>query len=85
MARNACSTEMAEFERTTDDVAELKTVIGYHRFPEAAIKGDVEKGLIVAGQIVGMVKDLPSVKQLIPRVIEEAAETLGTKSEFVSA
>jgi enoyl-[acyl-carrier protein] reductase II len=84
VARNACSTEMAEFERTTDDVAALKTKIGYHRFPEAAVGGDVEKGLVVAGQIVGMVKDVPSVKELIPRIVAEAAETLSREREAVA-
>jgi enoyl-[acyl-carrier protein] reductase II len=84
VARNACSTEMAEFERTTDDVAELKSKIGYHRFPEAAVQGEVEKGLVVAGQIVGMVKDLPPVRELISRIVDEAAETLGRASEVVA-
>jgi enoyl-[acyl-carrier protein] reductase II len=84
VARNACSTEMAEFERTTDDVAELKSKIGYHRFPEAAVQGEVEKGLVVAGQIVGMVKDLPPVRELISRIVAEAAETLGRASEVVA-
>ncbi len=45
----------------------------------------MEKGLVVAGQVVGMLKDLPSVKQLIPRMIEDAAETLGRNSGFVVA
>ena len=83
VARNTCSTEMAEFERTTDDVAELKSKIGYHRFPEAAVKGDVERGLVVAGQVVGMVKDLPPVRELISRIVGEAAETLGHTRQVV--
>jgi enoyl-[acyl-carrier protein] reductase II len=83
VARNPCSTEMAEFERTTDDVAELKSKIGYHRFPEAAVKGDVERGLVVAGQIVGMVRDLPPVRELISRIVSEAAETLGHARQAV--
>jgi len=83
VARNPCSTEMAEFERTTDDVAELKSKIGYHRFPEAAVKGDVERGLVVAGQVVGMVKDLPPVRELISRIVAEAAETLGHTRQVV--
>ncbi len=85
VARNACSVEMAEFEKTTDDLGELKSKIGYHRFPDAAVEGDVEKGLVVAGQVVGMVKDLPSVKELIPRIVADAAETLNRKREGVAA
>jgi enoyl-[acyl-carrier protein] reductase II len=85
VARNACSTEMAEFERTTDDVAELREKISYHRFPQAALEGDVEGGLLVAGQVVGMVTDLPSVKDLIPRMVSDAASTLERQREAVSA
>jgi len=83
VARNACSTEMAELERTTDDVAALKGKIGYHRFPEAALRGDVERGLVVAGQIVGMVRDLPRVRELVSRIVREAAETLGHARDAV--
>ena len=85
VARNACSTEMAEFEKTTDDVAQLRAKIGYHRFPKAALEGDVEGGLLVAGQVVGMLEDLPSVKELIPRIVSEAAETLAHQRDAVSA
>jgi enoyl-[acyl-carrier protein] reductase II len=76
VVRNPCSTEMEAFEATTDDVAELKAKIGYHRFPAAAAQGDIENGLVVGGQIVGMVKDLPPVRDLIARIVDEAAETL---------
>jgi enoyl-[acyl-carrier protein] reductase II len=85
VARNACSTEMAEFEKTTDDVAQLRSKIGYQRFPQAAVEGDVENGLLVAGQVVGMLTDLPSVKDLIPRIVAEAAETLARRRDAVSA
>jgi enoyl-[acyl-carrier protein] reductase II len=85
VVRNACSTEMAEFEKTTDDVTELRAKIGYHRFPQAALQGDVENGLVVAGQVAGMVTDLPSVKELIPRIVAEAAETLARQRDAASA
>lgn len=85
VARNACSTKMEAFEKTTDDVAELKTEIGYHRFPEAALQGDVEDGLVVAGQIVGMVDDLPSVADLVPRIVAAAAEALTNAGSTIAA
>jgi enoyl-[acyl-carrier protein] reductase II len=84
VARNACSTEMAEFEKTTDDVAELRAKIGYHRFPQAALEGDVEGGLVVAGQVAGMLTDLPAVKDLIPRIAAQAAEVLALRSGAAS-
>lgn len=85
VARNACSTEMEAFEKTTDDVAELKSVIGYHRFPDAALQGDIEHGLVVAGQIVGMIDDLPSVTELLPRILREAVDALAHANDAVRA
>ncbi len=82
VARNPCSTRMEEIEKTTDDPAELRGHIGYQHFPKAALQGDVENGLVVAGQVVGMVKDLPGVAELMERMVEEAVSTLGEKTEF---
>jgi len=82
VARNACSTRMEEIEKTTDDPAELRGHIGYQHFPKAALQGDVENGLVVAGQIVGMVKDLPGVAELMERMVEDAASTLGAKTQL---
>ncbi len=85
VARNACSLEMAEFEKSTNDVAELRAKIGYHRFPEAALTGDVENGLLVAGQVVGMVDDLPRVSELMARMVAEAAEIFDRKRQGFAA
>ena len=85
VVRNACSTEMSELERSTDDLAELRGKIGYHRFPQAAVDGDVENGLVVAGQVVGMIDDLPRVADLLERMVAEAAEIFDRKRAGVVA
>jgi enoyl-[acyl-carrier protein] reductase II len=84
VARNPCSTQMESFEKTTDDLAELKKNIGYQFFPKAALQGDVENGLVVAGQIVGMVRDLPGVEELMERIVSDAAKTLGEQASLSS-
>lgn len=83
VAINACSDDMAEFEKHTDEQSELRKKIGYHKFPAAALQGDVDQGLVVAGQIAGMVKDLPSVSDLIPRMVDEAASTLEKEAGLI--
>ncbi|MCP3983729.1 MAG: enoyl-[acyl-carrier-protein] reductase FabK [bacterium] len=84
VAINACSDDMAEFEASTDDPQELRKKIGYHKFPAAALQGDVENGLVVAGQIAGMVKDLPSVADLVRGIVDQAAATLKEKDALVA-
>ncbi len=85
VAINACSDDMAEFETLTDEPKELRKKIGYHKFPAAALEGDVEQGLVVAGQIAGMLKDLPSVFDLIPTMVDEAASILEERSGRIGA
>lgn len=76
VAVNPCSDDMIEFEALTDEPKELRKKIGYQKFPQAALQGDTEGGLVVAGQIVGMVSDLPSVGDLVPDIVEQAAASL---------
>jgi enoyl-[acyl-carrier protein] reductase II len=84
VARNPCSTRMEEIEKTTDDPSQLRQHIGYQHFPKAALEGDVENGLVVAGQVVGMVDDLPGVAELMERMVGQAAETLENGSRLSS-
>lgn len=84
VARNPCSTRMEEIEKTTDDPSELRQHIGYQHFPKAALEGDVENGLVVAGPVVGMVDDLPGVAELMERMVGQAAETLENGSRLSS-
>jgi nitronate monooxygenase len=38
-------------------------------------EGDMEAGVMAAGQIVGLIRDIPSVQELMDRIIREAVET----------
>jgi NAD(P)H-dependent flavin oxidoreductase YrpB (nitropropane dioxygenase family) len=42
----------------------------------ALTQGDVEGGILFAGQCCGGIKDNPSTKELIDRIVAEAAATL---------
>jgi NAD(P)H-dependent flavin oxidoreductase YrpB (nitropropane dioxygenase family) len=46
--------------------------------------GDVDSGLLVAGQIAAAVHDLPTAGELIDRMVAQAAELLGTASAIGS-
>ncbi|MNF54594.1 Nitronate monooxygenase [compost metagenome] len=38
--------------------------------------GEVDNGVITAGQVVGLIEDIPSCAQLIERMVAEAREHL---------
>ena len=43
----------------------------------AMVEGDLRFGVMASGQVVGLIEDLPTVADLITRIVREAEETLG--------
>lgn len=48
---------------------------------KGAVEGDMENGFINSGQIAGLIEDVPTVKELLERMIEEANEQLNRSAE----
>jgi len=46
------------------------------RWPVAERDGDVKKGIMLCGQCAGRVRDIPTVKELIDRIMKEAEQTI---------
>ncbi|UCC59985.1 MAG: nitronate monooxygenase [Dehalococcoidia bacterium] len=65
--------EMAENEATLEELVSLGAGA---RARDAWVKGDVQQGLISLGQIVGIIHDIPTVKEVVDQIIDEAAEIL---------
>jgi nitronate monooxygenase len=59
----------ADFEEILEVVSGLKAKSMYDH-------GDVREGIIACGQGIGLVKDIPSVRELFDRIMEEAEETI---------
>jgi NAD(P)H-dependent flavin oxidoreductase YrpB (nitropropane dioxygenase family) len=47
--------------------------------------GDIENGPVLCGQSCGNVKDIPTVKELIDRMMKEAEETIKKMGKYVVA
>jgi nitronate monooxygenase len=45
--------------------------------------GDVDAGLIWAGQVVGLIDDVPSCAELIERIVAECRERLAIAAAFL--
>lgn len=71
--RNAVSDEVAAIESrggaTFDDLRHLVTGV---RGLEAMSRGDADGGIWTAGQVQGLIHDIPTVKDLVDRIIAEA-------------
>ena len=42
----------------------------------AMVEGDTAAGVMASGQVVGVIEDLPTVQELVDRIVREAEETL---------
>ena len=49
----------------------------------AVVDGDVKTGSVMSGQIAGMVKDIPTCKDLMARLMAETKETV-RKNSFLA-
>ncbi|HSR11905.1 MAG TPA: nitronate monooxygenase, partial [Thermodesulfobacteriota bacterium] len=58
--------------------AQARQAAGTVRAMKAIYEGDTEEGILYAGQAVGGIKDIPTVKELVDRVVAEAENTLDT-------
>ena len=48
------------------------------------VEGDTSAGVLAAGQVVGVLDDLPTCEELVDRVVAEAAERLGAAASYLA-
>lgn len=65
-----------ERESTTGDFAEIAPFVSGKRGKEVFVNGDPEYGVWTAGQVIGLIHDIPTCKDLVARIEKEAEETL---------
>jgi NAD(P)H-dependent flavin oxidoreductase YrpB (nitropropane dioxygenase family) len=76
VAANAISSEVIEIERsggTFDDVREL---VAGNRGREVFERGDLDHGVWTAGLVQGLIHDIPTVADLVSRVVAEAEDII---------
>jgi NAD(P)H-dependent flavin oxidoreductase YrpB (nitropropane dioxygenase family) len=66
------SQRVLEIEEKGATLEELLPFISGDRSKQSYISGDVNDGVIACGQVVGLINELPSVKEIIDGIINEA-------------
>ncbi len=83
--RNVVSQKVVAIERqggaTFDDVREL---VAGKRGANAMANGDVDGGIWTAGMIQGLIEDIPTVKELIDRIIDDARSIINARLAAMS-
>ncbi len=73
---NPTAEKVLELEKQGADIHQLELLISGSAGLKLLESGDVDNGLLSVGQIVGLVHDIPTVKELIDRIIKEAEEVI---------
>lgn len=85
LLRNQFSDEMTSLEEiyTGEELKErLRSHLGKYRAKKGMLEGDIVNGELEIGQIISLIKDVPSVAEIIRQTVDEYQETLSNLSSF---
>ncbi|KAL4902386.1 hypothetical protein BDW74DRAFT_63351 [Aspergillus multicolor] len=74
-----------EKESATGEFAEVAPFVSGKRGREVFLNGDIDFGVWTAGQVIGLIHDVPTCGELLARIEREAAETLGRTQALYKA
>ncbi|NRD70589.1 nitronate monooxygenase [Psychrobacter okhotskensis] len=83
--KNAISEEVVSMEHQEGGVefAEIRPLVAGARGQAALNSGEVDNGVITAGQVVGLIDDIPTCVELIERIVAECGERLSVASSWM--
>lgn len=74
--RNEVMRRVEEVEKTGGDLGELLPLISGERARKTWIDGNAEEAMLTIGQSVGRISDIPTVAELVARMVAEAETAL---------
>ncbi|EPE04954.1 2-nitropropane dioxygenase [Ophiostoma piceae UAMH 11346] len=69
----------AELESTTGEFSDIAPFVSGQRGRQVFINGDPQYGVWTAGQVIGLIHDIPTCDALVKRIEKEAEESLRSK------
>jgi NAD(P)H-dependent flavin oxidoreductase YrpB (nitropropane dioxygenase family) len=79
VAKNAVSQKVIEMERAGASFDEVRDLVKGTRGREGLERGDTDFGLWSAGMVQGLIHDVPSVRELIDRIMADAEAIIGER------
>ena len=70
--------KVEKVELAGGDLADLIPLISGQRAKQVWKEGNAEEAMLTIGQSVGRINDIPTVDELIKRMVKEATDTLKT-------
>ena len=78
---NAAAKKCLEIEKSNGDFDEVLSVVAGDKARKMYDDGEIDVGVVSAGQGLGLIHDVPTVKELFDRIMEEAGQTVAMLSE----
>lgn len=79
VARNAISQEVLKIEAEGKPFEAVAHLVKGARGREGLISGDLDHGVWTAGMVQGLIHDIPTVRELVDRIIAEAEEIISSR------
>ncbi|RHZ68969.1 hypothetical protein CDV55_106404 [Aspergillus turcosus] len=85
--KNKVSEEALKVEREskTGEFAEIAPFVSGKRGREVFLNGDIDYGVWTAGQVIGLIHDIPTCADLLQRIEKEAVEAIGRSRSLYTA
>jgi NADH:quinone reductase (non-electrogenic) len=74
--KNAAAKKCAEIESSGADLAQVLSIVAGDLARKMYREGDLDAGVISVGQGVGLIHDIPTVKELLVSIMEQAKEAV---------
>lgn len=84
VARNAISQEVLRLEGEGRPFEEVAHLVKGARGREGLISGDLDHGVWTAGTVQGLIHDVPTVKELVERIVADAEAVIGQRLSRMS-
>ena len=81
--RNDIIRKIEEVEQKGGDLSDLLPLISGERARQVWKNGNVEEAMLTIGQSVGRIRDIPSVQELVFRIVAEAKEVIQRSLQII--
>ncbi len=72
--KNPLADKIIEMEKQGATLEELAPMLAGERGRKAQETGEIDSGILACGQVIGLIHDIPSVKELIDRIVDGARD-----------
>ncbi len=76
VARNSVSEEVLRLEATGEPFSAVAPLVKGARGREGLESGDLDHGIFTAGMVQGLIRDVPTVAELVDRIVREATSLI---------